>query len=175
MKNKITFLMILLLAISNVSAGSFKVSTGNNQTVSNTVKVEENTEAIKKSAVSDSDSSALSQTGGKTGTYEYKSGGAINEISIQELEGNKLRVELYASYEYEINGNLNVNVGEAKGIAMLNGNTAVLLPEEMEGCEIALKFSGNKIIVNPKNEFKKLRLRFECQRSRNLYESEQQT
>ncbi len=54
MKNKITFLMILLLAISNVSAGSFKVSTGNNQTVSNTVKVEENTEAIKKSALTKS-------------------------------------------------------------------------------------------------------------------------
>ena len=154
MKNKITFLMILLSAISNVSACSFKVSTENNLTASNSPKVEENTEAIKKSAANDSESSALSQTGGKTGTYELKSGGAVNEISIQELEGNKLRVELYASYEYKVNGNLNANVGEAKGIATFNGNTAVLLPEEREGCEIALKFSGNKIIVKPKNEFK---------------------
>ncbi len=154
MKNKITFLMILLLAITNVSAGSFNASTENNQTASNPVEIEENAEATKKGASSDSASYALSQTGGKTGTYDYKSGGVINEISIQELGGKKLRVKIYASYEYEINGNLNVNVGEAKGIAMLNGNTAVLLPEETEGCEIALKFSGNKIIVNPKNEFK---------------------
>jgi len=152
MKNKITFLMILLLAISNVSAGSFKVSTGNNQTVSNTVKVEENTEAIKKSAVSDSDSSALSQTGGKTGTYEYKSGGVVNEISIRELEGNKLRVELYASYEYEINGNMNVNVGEAKGVVTLNGDTAIFVPEDREDCKIALKFSGSKIIVKQESK-----------------------
>ena len=95
---------------------------------------------------------ALSQTGGKTGTYDYKDSGIINEINIQEIEGNKLRVKLYASYEYEVNGNINVNVGEVKGIATLNGNMAVLLPEEMEDCEIALKFSGNKIIVKPKSE-----------------------
>lgn len=154
MKNKFTFLTILLLVISNVSACSFKASTENNQTAVNSAKVEENSATIKKIAANDSDVSALTQTGGKTGTYDYKSGGAINEISIQELEGNKLRVKLYASYEYEINGNMNVNVGEAKGIATLNGNTAVLLPEGIEGCEIALKFSGNKIIVKPKSESK---------------------
>ena len=154
MKNKITFLMILLSVISNVSACSFEASTENNQTASNPAKVEENTAAIKKSALSESDSSALSDISGKTGTYEYKSGRANNEISIQKLEGNKLRVKLYASYEYEINGNLNVNVGEAKGIATLEGDTAVLVPEDTEGCEIALKFSGDKIIIKPKNEAK---------------------
>lgn len=96
----------------------------------------------------------LAQTGGKTGTYKYKSGGARNEISVRQLEGNRLRVELYASYEYKINGELNANVGEAKGIARLSGDTAVLLPEDTENCEITLKFSGNKIIVTVKNEFK---------------------
>jgi hypothetical protein len=150
----LSLLMILLSAISDVSAGGFRAATEIARTVSNAVKAEENTEAIKRSAARDSGSSALSQTGGKTGTYEYKSGGAINEINIQELGGNKLRVKLYASYEYEINGNLNANVGEAKGVATLNGNTAVLVPEETENCEIALRFSGNKIIVKPKNEFK---------------------
>ncbi len=153
MTNK-AIILILTLLFSSIPACSFKVSTENNQASSNTAKVEENTKAIEKSALSDSDSSALSQTGGKTGTYKYKSDGVNNEISIQELEGNKLRVELHASYEYEINGNLNANVGEAKGIATLNGNTAVLLPEETEGCEIALSFSGNKLIVKPKNESK---------------------
>ncbi len=152
MKNKVTFLMILLLAISNVSAGSFNISTENNQTASNPTQVEENVAAIMKSAASDSGNSALSQTGGKTGTYKYKSGGAVNEISVQELEGNKLRVKLYASYEYRVNGNMNVNVGEAKGVATLDGNMAALVPEDTENCEITLKFSGNKIIVKARDE-----------------------
>ena len=71
--------------------------------------------------------SAISaQTSGKTGTYKYRSGSYRNEISVQELEGNKLRVAIYASYEYKINGNLNANVGEANGIVKLNGDTAIL-------------------------------------------------
>lgn len=151
MKNKITFLTILLLAILNVSACSFRTSTENNQTAANMAKVEENTEALNKSASSDSDSSALSQTGGKTGVYEYKDDGVVNEINVQELAGNKLRVKLYASYEYEINGNVNANVGEAKGVATLDGNTATLVPEDAENCEITLKFSGGKINVKAKN------------------------
>lgn len=154
MNFKITFLTILWLVISNVSACSFKASTENNQITSNPVKVKENTEAAKKSAVSDSDSFALSQTGGKTGTYEYKNSGIVNEINIQELEENKLRVEIYASYEYKINGNLNANVGEAKGVITLNGNTAVLVPEANKACEITLRFSGRKIIVKSKDEIK---------------------
>ena len=97
---------------------------------------------------------ALAQTSAKTGTYKYKSGGASNEVSVQQFDGNKLRVELYAAYEYKINGNLNANVGEAKGIATLNGDTAILVPEDAENCEITLRFSGNKIIVTVKNEFK---------------------
>lgn len=145
-------LLITIMTVSIVSACSFRVSTENNQTAANPAKVEENTKAIKKSALSDSDSFALSQTGGKTGTYGYKDSGIVNEISVQEIEGNKLRVKLYASYEYKINGNLNVNVGEASGVVTLDGNAAVLVPEDTENCEITLKFSGSKIIVKEKNE-----------------------
>lgn len=152
MKSKITFFMILLLAISKISAGSFNISTENNQTASNPVKVEENAAAIIKSAASDSGNSALSQTGGKTGTYKYKSGGAVNEISIQKLEGNKLRVKIYASHEYRINGNMNVNVGEAEGVVALNGDTAILVPEDKEDCKIMMKFSGNKLIVKQESK-----------------------
>lgn len=152
MTNK-AIILILTLLFSSIPACSFKVSTENNQASSNTAKVEENTEAIEKGALSDSDSSALSQTGGKTGTYKYKSSDAENEISVQEIEGNRLRVSLYASHVYKVNGELNANVGEAKGIAALNGDTAALVPEDTEGCEITLKFSDGKIIVKAKNEF----------------------
>ncbi len=145
-------LLITIITVSIVSACSFRASTENNQTASNPSKVEENTEAIKKSALSDLDSSALSQTGGKTGNYTYKDSGIVNEINVQELEGNKLRVEIYASYEYKINGNLNANVGEAKGVVTIDGNVAVLIPEDSEGCEITLKFSNSKIIVKAKDE-----------------------
>lgn len=153
MLRKTIILIIFSLLILDVSACSFKVSPDNNQTASNPAKVEEKDEALKKSALSDSDSSALSQTGNKTGTYKYKSSDAENEISVQETGGNKLRVGLYASYVYKVNGELNANVGEAKGIAALNGDTATLVPEDTEGCEITLKFSGSKIIVKVKNEF----------------------
>ena len=93
------------------------------------------------------------QTGGKTGTYKHKGGGARNEINVQELEGNKLRVALYASYEYKSAAGLwNANVGEASGIVTLNGDTAILVSEYAEDCKISLKFAGNKIIVDVKNE-----------------------
>ena len=153
MLRKTTILLIFSLLILDISACSFKVSTDNNQTASNTAKVEETGDALKKSALNDSDSSALSQTGGKTGTYEYKASDAENEISVQEIGGNQLRVAIYASHVYKINGELMANVGEAKGIVTLNGDTTSFVPEDAENCEITLKFSGKKIIVNVKDEF----------------------
>lgn len=152
---KTSILMILIFLISSVSACSFKIG-GSGQAISNSTATETNSNEnlTAEAAVSEEIESAAKQNGGKTGTYKYKSGGARNQISVQELEGNKLRVELYASYEYKAaSGLLNANVGEAKGIATLAGDRAILLPEETEGCEISLKFSGNKLIVKPKNEF----------------------
>ncbi|HEX9930061.1 MAG TPA: hypothetical protein VGB02_16125 [Pyrinomonadaceae bacterium] len=151
-----TSVLVILALISSVSACSFKIGAGDNRAISNSTgaetKADENLTAD--AAAGGETESAVKQKGGKTGTYKYKSGGARNQISVQELEGNKLRVELYASYEYKAaSGLFNANVGEARGIAPLTGDTAILLPEEIEGCEISLKFSGNKLIVKPKNEF----------------------
>lgn len=153
---KTPFSMILILLVSSVSACSFKIGTGSNQAISDSTetKAKPNKHLPANEAESEKTQSAAKQNSSKTGTYKYKSGGAHNQISVQELEGNRLRVELYASYEYTVNGNLNANVGEARGIATLTGDAAILLPEETEGCEISLNFTGNKLIVKPKNEIK---------------------
>ncbi len=82
-----------------------------------------------------------------TGTYKHKSKSAENEINVQEIKGNQLRVSLYASYIYKVKGELTANNGEAKGIAPLKGDTAILAPADIKGCKITLKFSGNKIAV----------------------------
>ncbi|HEX8568134.1 MAG TPA: hypothetical protein VF648_21015 [Pyrinomonadaceae bacterium] len=152
---KTLVLTILTLLISSVSACSFKIGTGGNQAVSEATetKVRSDENSTVNETGSEMTESAAKQNGGKTGTYKYKAGGANNQISIQEIEGNKLRVELYASYEYKTaSGLLNANVGEAKGVARLAGDTAVFVPDDAASCEISLRFSGNKLIVKAKNE-----------------------
>ena len=141
--------MILLSAISNVSAGGFKSLTENNHIASNPAKVEENTEAIKKSAASDSVGSALSETGGKTGTYYYKGGGRLNEMQVRETAGGGLRVTFSGMYEYTRDGEWMNDAGGAQGVitAKLKGNSAVLEIQEYPDCRIALKFAGAKLIV----------------------------
>jgi hypothetical protein len=151
MKNKIIFLMILLSVISNVSARSFKPGTEKTAAESNSIensKKENTAEGI----TNDKNTTENAQSSRLTGTYRYKSGTYNNTISVQQQGNNRLRVELYASYEYEINGNMNVNVGEAKGVVTLNGDTAIFVPEDREDCKIALKFSGSKIIVKQESK-----------------------
>ncbi|MDQ3748313.1 MAG: hypothetical protein M3367_04740 [Acidobacteriota bacterium] len=148
MKNKITFLMILMLAISSVSACSFKVANAASRTDSKTAEKENrNTEssAIVKNTTENVPSNL-------TGTYRYKSGTYNNTISVQQQGNNRLRVALYASYEYKVNGEWNANVGEAEGIVAFNGDTAVLVPEDREDCKIMMKFSGNKLIVKQESK-----------------------
>jgi hypothetical protein len=157
MIRKTLVLTILALLISSVSGCSFKIGAGGNQAVSDSTetKANPNENSTVNEAESEMTESAARQNGGKTGTYKYKGGGAHNQISVQELEGNKLRVELYASYEYKsASGLLNANVGEAKGVARLAGDAAVFVPDDAASCEISLKFSGNKLIVKAKDEFK---------------------
>jgi hypothetical protein len=155
---KTAVLMSLISLISSVSACSFKIGDGSGQAIANSNSTAAETRANESltadAAVSGEIESAVAQKSGKTGTYTYKADGANNQISVQELDGNKLRVELYASYEYQVNGNWNANVGEAKGTAKLAGETAIFVPDDAAECEITLKFSGNKLIVKPKNEFK---------------------
>ncbi|HEX8195120.1 MAG TPA: hypothetical protein VF571_02805 [Pyrinomonadaceae bacterium] len=157
MIRKTFVLTILALLIPSVSGCSFKIGTGGNQSVSDSTetKAESNENSTVNEAESEMTESAAKQNGVKTGTYKYKTDGANNQISVQELEGNKLRVELYASYEYKTaSGELNANVGEAKGVARLAGEAAVFVPDDAADCEISLKFSGNKLIVKAKDEFK---------------------
>lgn len=148
MKSKTTILMILILTISSVSACSFKVGNAVSQANSKTVE-KENRSNESSAIVKNTTANALS---GLTGTYRFKSENYNNTISVEEQGDSRLRAHLYASYEYKINGELNANVGEAKGIVTLNGDTAVFVPEETEDCKIVLKFSGKKIIVKQESK-----------------------
>jgi uncharacterized protein YceK len=89
----------------------------------------------------------ISQTS-LTGTYRYKNGRNNNAIGIEELGGNRLRVSISANYEYkDSSGEWMVDSGDAIGIVHFKNGAAVLVPEGYPDCPIALKFSGNKIIV----------------------------
>lgn len=151
MLQKTTILIILTLLISDVSAYSFK------PVAEKTVSESKSTENGKK--VNSTESGAIienttenAQSSGLTGTYRYKSGTYNNTISVQQQGNKRLRVALYASYEYKVNGEWNANVGEAEGVVALNGDTAILVPEDKEDCKIMMKFSGNKLIARQESK-----------------------
>jgi len=83
-----------------------------------------------------------------TGTFRsYFKGsakGSYNEILIQALGGNKLKVEMSLVYPYKANREGLANVGEATGEAVVKGDTAIFIPdyakENSNGCRITLKF-----------------------------------
>jgi len=95
-----------------------------------------------------------------TGTFRsYFTGkfkGSYNEILIQALGGNKLKIEMELIYPYKINGELTANLGSASGEAVIHGDTAVFTPEEATGssCKITLKFSkpGTLIVTTENND-----------------------
>jgi len=146
-------LIILTLLISGVSADSFKL--GARETAAESNSIENSKKAnLAESSANGKNTTGNAQLSALTGTYRYKSGNYNNTISVEEQGNNRLRVALYAGYEYKVNGEWNANAGEAEGIVTLNDNAAVLVPKDTEGCEIVLKFSGGKIIVKAKNEFK---------------------
>jgi hypothetical protein len=99
-----------------------------------------------------------------TGTFRsYFKGkfkGNYNEILIQALGGNKLKIEMELTYPFVVNGELSANVGSASGEAMINGDTAVFVPvysddaaADNKSCKIILKFSkpGTLIVMTPHN------------------------
>src|SRR5262244_3598947 len=81
-----------------------------------------------------------------TGTFRsYFKGsakGSYNEILIQALGGNKLKVEMSLIYPYKANREALANVGEATGEAVVKGDTAIFIPdyakENSNGCRITL-------------------------------------
>jgi hypothetical protein len=95
-----------------------------------------------------------------TGTFRsYFKGvgrGSYNEILIQALGGNKLKIEMSLIYPYKANREALANVGEATGAAVIKGDTAVFVPdyaaENKNECRITLKFSApGKLIVTTEN------------------------
>src|SRR5215471_7836531 len=68
-----------------------------------------------------------------TGTFRsYFKGsarGSYNEILIQALGGNKLKVEMSLIYPYKANREALANVGEATGEAVVKGDTAIFIPD----------------------------------------------
>src|SRR5215471_6003148 len=96
-----------------------------------------------------------------TGTFRsYFKGsakGSYNEILIQALGGNKLKVEMSLTYPYKANREALANVGEATGEASIKGDTAIFVPdyakENNNGCRITLKFNkpGSLVVTTENN------------------------
>ncbi|MDX6446798.1 MAG: hypothetical protein QOH71_3872 [Blastocatellia bacterium] len=79
------------------------------------------------------------------GTYRYRR----NEIKIQALGHNKLRIQMSLTYEYKISSGPMANVGEASGEATIENDVAVFHPPDTQDCTITIKFlRGNKIKVS---------------------------
>lgn len=78
-----------------------------------------------------------------TGTFKS----ADNEILIQALGKNKLKIEMNLIYAPE--GSTAPNIGTANGEAVIDGDTAVYTNE---GCEITFNFiKSGSLIVTTKN------------------------
>ena len=95
-----------------------------------------------------------------TGTFrsyfkgQYK--GSYNEILVQALGNNKLKVEMSLIYPYKVNRDSLANVGEATGEATIKGDTAEFVPdyakENNKPCKITLKFAKpGTLIVSTEN------------------------
>jgi hypothetical protein len=84
-----------------------------------------------------------------TGTFRFYFKGkyrrSYNEILIQALGRNKLKIEMDLIYPFMVNGEWSANMGTASGEAVITGDTAVFTPdysrEVNEECKITLKFT----------------------------------
>ncbi|MDQ6785965.1 MAG: hypothetical protein M3033_03995 [Acidobacteriota bacterium] len=96
-------------------------------------------------------------TGSFRSYFKGKFKGNYNEILIQALGGNKLKIEMALTYPFEAGGELSANVGEASGEAIINGDTAIFVPDGSDAdnkpCKITLKFSkpGTLIVTTQNN------------------------
>lgn len=80
-----------------------------------------------------------------TGTFKYeftgKYKGSWNEIQIQALGNNKVKIGFDLTYPYTMaNGDLMANVGNAVGEADIVGDEAVFTQSEGGTCSIRVKF-----------------------------------
>lgn len=100
-----------------------------------------------------------------TGTFRSyfkgKAKGTYNEILIQALGRNKLKVEMGLTYPYQTaNGEWTANLGEAGGVAVIEGDTAIFVPdnldnptEENKKCQITMRFTkpGTLLVTSENN------------------------
>jgi hypothetical protein len=78
------------------------------------------------------------------GTWNNKRGA----FKVRALGNQKLRVEFSGFYEYVSQAGPMVNTGEGKGIAFIEGDTAIFKPDGAEEeCRITMKFIGGKLVV----------------------------
>ncbi|HEX6731526.1 MAG TPA: hypothetical protein VF074_15985 [Pyrinomonadaceae bacterium] len=101
--------------------------------------------------------SAAEVTGTFRSYFKGKARRSYNEILIQAIGGNKLKVEMELIYPFEVNGEMSAHVGTASGNAVITGDTAVLMPDDSgvgsESCKITLKFTrpGTLIVTTENN------------------------
>jgi hypothetical protein len=88
------------------------------------------------------------------GTYELAEGGQQrkNEIKVLALGDGKLKVKFEGLWEYAYEGEPVANVGEAEGVVILDGDTAVLKTEGTSACKITLRFAENKLFVEQESD-----------------------
>jgi hypothetical protein len=78
------------------------------------------------------------------GTWTNKHG----EFKVLALGNQKLRVEVFCSYQYVSQYGPDANTGEAEGIAFIEGDTAIFKPDGAgEECQMTLKFTRGKLVV----------------------------
>jgi hypothetical protein len=78
------------------------------------------------------------------GTWETKHG----EFKVWALGNQKLRVEFSGTYEYQSPAGPMANTGEGRGVARIEGDTAVFKPEGAEDeCKIIMRFTRGKLVV----------------------------
>jgi hypothetical protein len=97
-----------------------------------------------------------------TGTFRsYFTGrfrNQYNEILIQVLGKNKLKIQMDLVYPYRVKGEVTANLGSADGEALIDGDKAVFTPdysiEAKEECKITLRFTkpGTLIVSTENND-----------------------
>lgn len=73
--------------------------------------------------------------------FNGKFKGSYNEIKMLALGKGKVKISFDLLYPYiDGTGGEMANVGQAEGIAEINGDTAVFTSKELEGCKITIRF-----------------------------------
>jgi hypothetical protein len=78
------------------------------------------------------------------GTWKTK----YAEFKIWALGQQRVQIEFSGVYEYKTPQGPTANEGEGRGVATIEGDTAIFKPEGAEEeCRITLKFSSGKLVV----------------------------